>query len=113
VKFVFFLAYKVCIFLNDFSFIWNSQVLTVPKLIEIAAQQIAMEMLRGFGSVRSQPITWWEDSVYGYVVKRFGLERSSAFSIFAQVTLAGIPSTQTLLELLKYIYLFYPKPGII
>lgn len=62
----------------------GSRLLTVPKLIEIAAQQIAMEMLRGFGSVRSQPITWWEDSVYGYVIKRFGLEKSSAFSMFAQ-----------------------------
>ena len=58
----------------------GARLLMVPKLVEIAAQRIAMEMLRGFGSVRKQPITWWEDSVYGYVVKRFGLEKPSMYS---------------------------------
>jgi hypothetical protein len=66
----------------------GTRMLTVPKLIEIAAEQVALEMLRGFGSVRSQPMTWWEDSVYGYVVKRFGLEKSSLFSIFVQESIS-------------------------
>lgn len=66
----------------------GTRMLTVPKLIEIAAEQVALEMLRGFGSVRSQPMTWWEDSVYGYVVKRFGLEKSSLFSIFLQESIS-------------------------
>ena len=57
----------------------RARVLMVPKLVETAAQRIAMEMLRGFGSVRSQPITWWEDSVYGYIIKRFRLEKGNSY----------------------------------
>ena len=73
----------------------GSRLLTVPKLIEIAAQRIAMEMLRGFGSVRSQPITWWEDSVYGYIIKRFGFEKSSTISNFAKDTVSLKESSLT------------------